>query len=89
MNYTKPSISRGVGLLKKRGLITVDKDGFINLTREGAALAGKIYERHTVLTDVLRALGVDEATAADDACKIEHVISEGSFDAIKRHTERK
>ncbi|MBP3481334.1 MAG: metal-dependent transcriptional regulator [Clostridia bacterium] len=89
MNYTKPSISRGVGLLKKRGLITVDKDGFINLTREGAALAGKIYERHTVLTDVLRALGVDEATAADDACKIEHVISEESFDAIKRHTERK
>ncbi len=89
MNYTKPSISRGVGLLKKRGLITVDKDGFINLTEEGTVLACKIYERHTVLTDVLRSLGVDEKTAADDACKIEHVISDASFDAIKRHIERK
>jgi DtxR family Mn-dependent transcriptional regulator len=89
MNYTKPSISRGVGLLRKRGLITVDKDGFINLTEEGTALACKIYERHTVLTDVLRTLGVDEKTAADDACKIEHVISDASFDAIKRHIERK
>ena len=89
MNYTKPSVSRGVGLLKKQGYITVDEDGYITLTETGIERAQKIYERHTVLTKILVFLGVDEETAAEDACRIEHVISDKSFEALKKHTERK
>lgn len=89
MNYTKPSVSRAVGLLKKEGYILVDKDGYISLTESGIELAEKIFERHTVLTKMLMGLGVDEETAADDACRIEHVISDKSFLAIKDHIERK
>lgn len=89
MNYTKPSVSRAVGLLKKEGYILVDKDGYISLTESGIELAEKIFERHTVLTKMLMGLGVDEETAADDACRIEHVISDKSFFAIKDHIERK
>lgn len=89
MNYTKPSVSRAVGLLKKEGYILVDKDGYITLTESGIELAEKIFERHTVLTKMLMGLGVDEETAADDACRIEHVISDKSFLAIKGHIERK
>ena len=89
MNYTKPSVSRAVGLLKKEGYILVDKDGYITLTESGIELAEKIFERHTVLTKMLTGLGVDEETAADDACRIEHVISDKSFFAIKDHIERK
>lgn len=89
MNYTKPSVSRAVGLLKKEGYILVDKDGYITLTESGIELAEKIFERHTVLTKMLMGLGVDEETAADDACRIEHVISDKSFLAIKDHFERK
>lgn len=88
MNYTKPSVSRAVGLLKKEGYILIDKDGYITLTDSGIELAEKIFERHTVLTKMLMGLGVDEETAADDACRIEHVISDKSLDAIKKHMER-
>ena len=85
MGYSKPSISRAVGLLKRGGYLLVDKDGFLTLTESGKEIAEKIYERHTVLTKALIALGVDEESAAEDACKIEHVISDKSFEAIKKH----
>jgi Mn-dependent DtxR family transcriptional regulator len=85
MGFSKPSVSRAVGLLKSGGYITVDKDGYITLTGIGSELAHKIYERHNLLTSFLLALGVSENTASADACKIEHVISDESFDAIKRN----
>ena len=83
MNFSKPSVSRAVGLLKEKGLITVDNDGYIKLTTEGNKLAQNIFERHTIITKMLTTLGVDENIAADDACRIEHVISDASFEAIK------
>lgn len=89
MNYTKPSVSRGVGLLKKDNYISVDKDGYITLTDKGLVLAQKIYERHTILSKVLMMLGVDEETAAEDACRIEHVISDKSFESLKKYMEDK
>lgn len=89
LGYSKPSVSRAVGLLKQSGYITVDKDGYITLTEAGKDLTEKLYERHTILTKFLTALGVDEATAADDACRIEHIISEKSFRAMKAHLEEK
>lgn len=85
MNFSKPSVSRAVRLLKEGEYITVDKDGFITLTDSGKEIAAKIYERHTMLTDFLIRLGVEEETAAADACKIEHDISDRSFEAIKKH----
>ena len=85
MGYSKPSVSRAVGILKSGGYITVDKDGFITLTEAGLERATTIYERHTVLTAMLVGLGVDEDTAAADACRMEHVISDKSFQAIKNH----
>ena len=87
MGYSKPSVSRAVGLLKKGGYIVVDKDGFITLTEAGESVANKIYERHTVLSRMLIALGVDPDVAAEDACKLEHAISDESFEAIKKHLE--
>ena len=87
LGYSKPSVSRALGLLKQDGYITVDSDGHISLNPSGEALARQIYERHTVLTRMLTALGVDEKTAAEDACRIEHVISESSFTAVKKHFE--
>ena len=87
MGYSKPSVSRAVGLLKSGGYIQVDKDGYISLTESGIATAEKIYERHTVLTRLLIKLGVSEETAAEDACRLEHAISDESFSAIKRYTE--
>ena len=87
MKYSKPSVSRAVGLLKKREYIEVDKNGYITLTEQGKSLAQNIFERHTVLTTVLTAIGVDEQTAAEDACRIEHVISEKSFNAMKKYIE--
>lgn len=87
MGYSKPSVSRAVGLLKQNGYILVDKEGFITLTPTGEAIAQKIYDRHTVLSNLLIALGVDPETAAEDACKIEHAISDRSFEAIKAHLE--
>ena len=89
MNYSKPSVCRGVGLLKKGNYISIDKNGYISLTDKGLAFANKIYERHTVLSKVLTMLGVDEETAAEDACKIEHVISDKSFNSLKKYIEDK
>ncbi len=85
MGFSKPSVSRAVGLLKNGGYIRVDDDGFLTLTKEGHEIADKIYERHTVLTSFLTRLGVDPEIAAEDACKIEHDISDESFEAIKHH----
>ncbi len=85
MELSKPSISRAVGILKNKNLIVVDEDGFIILTDEGKKIAKKIYERHQVLTEALILLGVDSKTAAKDACRIEHDLSESSFTKIKKH----
>ena len=84
MNYSKPSVSRAIGLLKNGGYITVERDGHLHLTDIGLEIAEKIYERHKLLTSFLVSLGVSEETASADACKIEHVISDESFEAIKR-----
>lgn len=89
MGYSKPSISRAVGLLRKAGYISVDSFGYITLTDAGKAIAEKIYDRHTTLTRMLILLGVDEETAAEDACKMEHTISDKSFSAIKQHLHKK
>jgi Mn-dependent DtxR family transcriptional regulator len=85
MGYSKPSVSRAVGLLKKGEYITVDDSGYITLTEKGLLEAEKIYERHGVIAKILMSLGVSEKTATDDACKIEHVISDESIEAIKKH----
>ena len=85
MGYSKPSVSRAVGLLKKDGYIAIDPDGYITLTAAGLDIAQKIYERHTVLTQMLIGLGVDPDTARQDACRLEHAISDVSFEAIKAH----
>ena len=85
MSYSKPSVSRAMGLLKTGGYITMDKYGYITLTDSGYATASKILERHTFLSAILTRLGVDEQVAAGDACRIEHVISDQSFEAIKRY----
>ncbi len=87
MGYSKPSVSRAVGILRDGGYISIDAKGFIALTDAGLELAKKIYERHTVLTKVLISLGVDENTASEDACRIEHVISDDTFSAIKKYCE--
>ena len=84
MGYSKPSVSRAVGLLKKDGYIQVDADGYITLTEAGTDVANKIYERHTILSRMLMLLGVSPETAAEDACRLEHAISDESFQAIKR-----
>ena len=89
MGFSKPSVCRAVGLLKGGDYIVVDKDGYITLTPAGLDVAKKIYERHTVLTEFLVRLGVNSKTAAEDACKIEHDISDESFNAIKAHFPRK
>ena len=88
MGFSKPSVSRAIGLLKKNGLAVTDGDGFIKLTESGEAQAKRIYERHTLLTGLLINLGVDEETAADDACRIEHYISDKTFEAIKAHAKK-
>lgn len=85
MGYSKPSVSRAVNLLKAGGYIEVDHDGSITLTSAGLEVAEKIYERHTVLTRMLTSLGVSPEVAAEDACKMEHAISDESFNAIKAH----
>ena len=82
LNYSRPSVSRAVGLLKKDGYLEMDEDGFLTLTELGKSTAEKIYERHTILTAALKALGVDEESAAEDACRIEHVISDKSLAAF-------
>lgn len=89
LGYSKPSVSRAVGILKRGEYITVAPDGHIFLTEKGREVAVKLYERHTMLSNLLMSLGVDEETATEDACRIEHVISESSFDAIKKYIEEK
>ncbi len=89
MGFSKPSVSRAVALLKKGEYISVNKDGYIALTDTGKQIAQKIYERHTVITDFLTGMGVDENVAMEDACKIEHDISDESFEAIKKFTEKR
>ncbi len=84
MGFSKPSVSRAIGLLKKGEYINVGQDGAITLTESGKAVAESIYERHTILTRFLAKLGVDEQTAAEDACKMEHDISEKTLTAIKK-----
>ena len=85
MGFSKPSVSRAVGLLKSGGYLTVDGDGHLSLTESGRAVAEKIYDRHILLTRFLVHLGVNEQTAMEDACKIEHDIRDESFEAIKKH----
>lgn len=85
LGYSKPSVSRAMGILREGGYILMEKDGAITLTDSGKKLAETIYERHTVLSELLIRLGVDERTATDDACRIEHVISDESFQAIKQY----
>lgn len=88
LGYSKPSVSRAMGILRGGEYIVMDKDGSITLTDSGLAIAEKIFERHTVLTRLLTMLGVSEETAAADACKLEHSISDESFEAIKRHASK-
>lgn len=87
LGYSKPSVSRAVGLLRSGGYIDVDRDGTITLTDSGSAVAEKIYERHTVLSALLMKMGVSEAVATADACKLEHAISDESFRAIKTYAQ--
>lgn len=84
MGYSKPSVSRGVGILREDGYIVVDDSGYLTLTASGRAIAEKIYERHQVLSNILEQIGVTPEVAAADACKLEHVISDESFAAIKK-----
>ena len=83
MGFSKPSVSRAIHLLEDGGYLTVDEKGYLKLTNVGAEVAKKIYERHRVLTEILCYLGVDRETATDDACRIEHVISDTTFEALK------
>ena len=87
MNLSKPSVSRAMGILKNGGFIKVDKDGYITFTDEGKKTAERIYERHTVLTDWLVGIGVDEKTTAEDACRLEHNFSSESFEKLKNHIQ--
>ena len=83
MGYSKPSVSRALGILKKNGYVLADKGGYLTLTNEGVVIAEKIYERHRILTEILISVGVSPEVASDDACKIEHHISDESFEALK------
>ena len=83
MGFSKPSVSRAIGILKSEGYVTADENGFLMLTQSGLCEAERIYERHELLTKLLMRFGVSEKTAAEDACKMEHVISDESFEAIK------
>ena len=85
MGFSKPSVSRALGLLKEDGLLIKDENGFLKLTEAGTAIAARIYERHEVLSRLLIDIGVDEKTAMDDACRVEHYISDTTFNAIKAH----
>lgn len=85
LGYSKPSVSRAMSALKSGGYVTADRDGSLHLTPSGLEVAEKIYTRHTVLSGLLERLGVDKKTAVEDACRIEHVISDESFNAIREH----
>lgn len=88
LGYSKPSVSRAMGILRTGEYICVDKDGAITLTDSGREIAEKIYERHTLLSKLLMRMGVSEETATADACKLEHAVSDESFEAIKRYAAR-
>lgn len=85
MNFSKPSVSIALSNLKKEGYVSVDANGTVELTDTGLKIAKKIYERHVILSQLLVELGVSEKTASEDACRIEHVISDETFKAIKKH----
>lgn len=85
LGYSKPSVSRAMGILRTGEYIQIDKDGGITLTDSGREIAEKIYERHTLLSKLLMRMGVSEETATADACKLEHAVSDESFEAIKRY----
>ena len=89
LGYSRPSVSRAVGLLRQDGYLEMSDDGFLVLTDQGRSTAAKIYERHNVLSAALIALGVDKETAAEDACKIEHVISDKSLEAVRKHMRKR
>ncbi len=88
MGFSKPSVSRAVGLLKEGGYITVNGEGYLCLTDAGRESAEKIFHRHTLLTRLLVSLGVDEETATEDACRMEHVISDVTYEAIRRYLNK-
>ncbi len=88
MGFSKPSVSRAVSILKNGGYIEVDKNGYLTLTEAGLEIAASTFERHSVLTELFVKLGVDKATADEDACKIEHDISPTTFEALKKHLEQ-
>ena len=89
MGFSKPSVSRAMGVLRSEGYISIDDKGYITLEPPGLKIATSMYERHVLLTQMLISLGVDDETAASDACKMEHIISEESFEAIKRHMKNR
>lgn len=89
MELSKPSVSRAVGLLKNGGFITVDKNGYISLTEDGKKQAERIYERHTVLTEWLVSIGVDEGSATENACRLEHDFSDEVFAKLKADIEKR
>ncbi len=88
MGFSKPSVSRAIGLLKSGGYVNVDADGYLSLTDAGAEVAHKVYDRHRLLVELLTSIGVSEETASADACKIEHHISDESFNAIKKYLDK-
>ena len=87
LGYSKPSVSRAVGLLKNGGFVLTDENGYLTLTDAGLEVAEKMYQRHIILSQMLMKLGVSEETAVQDACKIEHDISDESFNAIKKYIQ--
>ena len=88
MGYSKPSVSRAVGLLKKGGYLTMEDTGALVLTPEGLDIGKKIYDRHKLLTAFLMRIGVERETAAEDACRMEHAISDATYDAIRKHMDQ-
>lgn len=88
MGYSKPSVSRAVGLLKNGGYLEMDRNGYLTLTAEGRRVAERTYARHQLLTEFFIRIGVNPEVAAEDACKIEHDISDETFEAIKKHARK-
>ena len=89
MGFSKPSVSRAIGLLRSGGYVEVSREGYLTLTEVGREVAMKVYERHKLITELLVFLGVSEEVAVNDACKIEHCISDVSFEAIKEYVEKR
>lgn len=89
MGFSKPSVSRAIGLLRAGGYVNMDREGHLTLTDIGLEMARKIYDRHRILTEFFISLGVTEGTASDDACRVEHVISDETFDVIKNSVDTK